>query len=160
MKSISCLGLDRKLHEFPLDSLRWRPSVYAIIVQDGKILLSPQFDGYDLPGWGIELWETISNALIREVKEETGIDVELQTLVHVDSNFFVHPNHPEDPVHSILIYYLARPVSWELSTIWFDEEEKEYARLAEWIALNEIESIKWMTSLDIYPIIKKAISHS
>lgn len=160
MKSVTCLDLDRKLHEFPLNKLRWRPSVYAIVIQDGKILLSPQFDWYDLPGWGIELWESIPDALIREVHEETGFNVEPQSLVHVDSNFFVHPNHPEDPVQSILIYYTARVVSWELSTNWFDAEEKIYTRLAEWIPISELENIKWMSSFEVYPIVKKAISYS
>jgi 8-oxo-dGTP diphosphatase len=51
----------------------------AIIVRDGKVLLfhrqKPGRDYYILPGGGVELEESFEEACIREVKEETGLDV-------------------------------------------------------------------------------------
>jgi len=51
----------------------------AIIVKDGMILLIHRFrDGNEffvLPGGGVEEGETVEEALIREVKEETNLDV-------------------------------------------------------------------------------------
>jgi len=51
----------------------------AIIIRDGKLLLihrhRPGRDYYTLPGGGVELEESFEDACIREVKEETGLDV-------------------------------------------------------------------------------------
>ncbi len=52
------------------------PTVGALIVnKEGKILLTKShkwFDKYTLPGGHIEVGETMKEAIIREVKEETG----------------------------------------------------------------------------------------
>ncbi len=51
----------------------------AIIIRNGKVLLihrhKPGRDYYTLPGGGVELEESFEEATIREVKEETGLDV-------------------------------------------------------------------------------------
>lgn len=51
----------------------------AIILRDGELLLihrqKPGRDYYILPGGGVELDESFEEACIREVKEETGLDV-------------------------------------------------------------------------------------
>jgi len=51
----------------------------AIIIRDGKLLLfhrqKPGRDYYILPGGTVELKESFEEACIREVKEETGLDV-------------------------------------------------------------------------------------
>ena len=54
-----------------------RPSVRAIIFRDGKLALvhNGKFDYYRFPGGGIEQGETREEALIREVKEESGLVV-------------------------------------------------------------------------------------
>ena len=50
-----------------------------MIVRDGKLLLiqrhKPGKDFYVLPGGGVNLEESFEEACIREVKEETGLDV-------------------------------------------------------------------------------------
>lgn len=54
-----------------------RPSVRAIIFRDGKLALvhNGKFDYYMFPGGGIEEGENHKEALIREVKEESGLVV-------------------------------------------------------------------------------------
>ncbi len=54
-----------------------RPSVRGIIVQDGRLVMvhSLKYDYYKFPGGGIEQDETHEQALIREVREETGLNV-------------------------------------------------------------------------------------
>lgn len=54
-----------------------RPSVRGIIIKDGKILMihSMKYDYYKLPGGGIEKGESYEEALIREVKEESGYTI-------------------------------------------------------------------------------------
>src|SRR5438034_9510417 len=57
------------------------PTVGALIVnKEGRILLTKShkwFDKYTLPGGHIEVGETMKEAVIREVKEEVGLDVEV-----------------------------------------------------------------------------------
>lgn len=54
-----------------------RPSVRGIIIREGTIGMvhSLKYDYYKFPGGGIEAGETQIEALIREVKEETGLTV-------------------------------------------------------------------------------------
>ena len=62
-------------------------SVNVAVMQDGKILLTQRedFETWVLPSGRVEEGESLAQAAIREVKEETGIDVELIRLVGVYS---------------------------------------------------------------------------
>jgi 8-oxo-dGTP diphosphatase len=56
-------------------------AVSAAIFRDGKVLIvrraRPPANGlYTLPGGGVELGETLEEAVIREVREETALEVE------------------------------------------------------------------------------------
>lgn len=55
---------------------RHRPGAYAVLIRDGKMLLTRQvaadLDELQLPGGGIDPGESPLPALIRELREETG----------------------------------------------------------------------------------------
>lgn len=51
------------------DKLIFRPSVYGVLIEDGKVLLIQQWDGHDFPGGGVEIHETLRQALKREFLE-------------------------------------------------------------------------------------------
>lgn len=58
-----------------------KPAVSALIVRDGEVLLvkrgcEPNMGLWSLPGGSIELGETLREALVREVYEETSLVVE------------------------------------------------------------------------------------
>src|ERR1700674_4481831 len=56
-------------------------AVSAAIFRDGRVLIvrrarPPAHGLYTLPGGGVELGETLEEAVIRDVREETGLDAE------------------------------------------------------------------------------------
>ena len=62
----------------------------AIIAKDGKVLMVKACRGlipgvWDIPGGFINYGESPENSLIREVKEETGLDIEIKSLLHVST---------------------------------------------------------------------------
>ena len=54
-----------------------RPSVRGIIIRGGKLAMvhSLKYDYYKYPGGGIDVGESLEDTLIREVREEAGLQV-------------------------------------------------------------------------------------
>lgn len=138
------------------DELRFRPSVYGVIVKGGQVLLLPQWDGYDFPGGGIDKGERIEDALVREVKEETGMDVRPGPLLHVADDFFMPANEALAPFHSILLYYACEITGGELSVAGFTEFEKKVSRIAEWVPIDKVLTLKFYNPIDSPALIRKA----
>jgi 8-oxo-dGTP pyrophosphatase MutT (NUDIX family) len=69
-----------------------RPGVAAVIFEDGRVLLQRRDDTrrWGLPGGSIEPGESVRTAIIREVREETGLDVEPVRLIGVYSDPLYH----------------------------------------------------------------------
>ena len=69
---------------------RFSYRVGAIIVEDGAALLATNdsADYYYSIGGGVHFGETSRDAVLREVKEETGVDYEIDRLAFIHENFF------------------------------------------------------------------------
>ncbi|HET6924208.1 MAG TPA: NUDIX domain-containing protein [Candidatus Saccharimonadales bacterium] len=158
-KTVICKDVHGKEYEVQVSQLRWRPSAYGIVIRAGKILLSKQFDSYDLPGGGVELGETPEEAVVREVKEETGMEVRSRELLTTRTSFFTWPD-PEAPEHNeaLMFYYACELVGGELSMDGFDEDEKIYADMPEWVPLEKLDSFKPASTVDWRPIVRQAIA--
>src|SRR3990167_8267724 len=57
----------------------------AVITRDGKILLMHRIKNgreyFVFPGGGVEEGEVVENAIVREIKEEFGIDIKIEKLL-------------------------------------------------------------------------------
>lgn len=159
MSIIRSIDIHGKSYDVPVADLKWRPSAYGIVIQEDKVLLSPQFgdNRYDLPGGGVDLGELPEEGVIREVKEETGLEVESPKLINGVSRFFTfaHKTGPPEHVQSLMLYYACNLVGGELSTDGFDDYEKEYAKLAVWFPIGELDSIEVASSYDWRSLVKQ-----
>lgn len=155
-KMVICRDLNGESYRISASKLEFRPSVYGVIIRGNNILLSKQFDGYDFPGGGIELGETLDEALQREVWEETGLTVKRGELVHLQTDFFKPPFNNKYK-HTILMYFLCNRIKGIVSTNNFDEHEKKYAEKAEWIPIKNVAKLKFVNPVDSPALIKQAI---
>lgn len=125
-----------------------RPTaVDVVVIHNDKILLvkreKPPFKNkWVLPGGFVEINEDVKQAAIREMKEETGIDIELIGIIGVYSK-------PErDERHTISIGFLAFPKG-DVSIVAQKGEIKE----AKWFDLSKIPKL----GFDHDEIVKDAI---
>jgi 8-oxo-dGTP pyrophosphatase MutT (NUDIX family) len=69
----------------------------GILVEDNRILLVKQYvtskRGWSMPGGHLEPEETIEQCMVREMKEETGLDVTIKELLYVTDRFRGSDNH-------------------------------------------------------------------
>ena len=112
--------------------------VSAIIIQDRKILLIHRFrDGeeyYVFPGGAVEKEETPEQAVIREIKEETSLDAE------IDKKLWEHENEYDKRTH---VCYLITDFSGDLKLggpeAEINSEENRY--ILEWHKISEIKDL-------------------
>ena len=86
-----------------------RPSARGIIIKNGKVAMvhSKKFDYYKFPGGGIEAGEHIEDALIREVLEETGLNVIRTSIREYGQVHRIQKGQKEDIFVQDNFYYLC-----------------------------------------------------
>jgi len=113
------------------------PGVAAIVLDDDRVLLvrrgrEPAKGRWSLPGGVIELGERSAEAVVREVREETGVEVEPIRVVAIYDPI-VRDEEGKVRFHYILLEYLCRPIRGEpkpssdvLDARWFHLRELAY----------------------------------
>jgi 8-oxo-dGTP pyrophosphatase MutT (NUDIX family) len=91
------------------------PSVNVVVTNDaGEILLIRRTDNdnWSLPGGAMDLGESLSQAGIRETKEETGIDCEITGLVgiYTDPKHVLHYTSNDEVRQEFTVVLTGRPV--------------------------------------------------
>ncbi len=92
--------------------------VGAVIVADGKVLIvkrkyDPLAGQWSLPGGGVELGETLEDSIVREMLEETGLEIEVGPVIEVFDRI-TRDDDGEVRYHFVLVDYLCWPVGGEL----------------------------------------------
>jgi ADP-ribose pyrophosphatase YjhB (NUDIX family) len=154
-KKIICKDPHGNTKEFNESELSFRPSVYGVAVREGSVLLVPAWDGYDFPGGGVNLGEPLMDALVREVKEETGLDARPGRLLHMQDSFFLHPKNGKG-YHSFVIYFAIDIVGGTISTAGLEEWERTIQGKAAWMPIDEAKRTRFYNPVDSPAIIEKA----
>ncbi|MFJ7046900.1 NUDIX domain-containing protein [Streptomyces sp. NPDC101112] len=126
------------------------PSVTAVVRDDaGKLLLIHKTDNglWALPGGGHDIGERIADTVVREVREETGIDVEVDNVV----GLYTDPEHvlaydDGEVRQQFSICFRAHSVGGSLRT---SSESKE----VRWVDPADLDG------LDIHPSMMLRIRH-
>jgi 8-oxo-dGTP pyrophosphatase MutT (NUDIX family) len=135
MATVECIALDGSTRVVEASALIVRPAAYAIIVRDGQLLLVrlKSSHKYHLPGGGVEPGEPTEETVRREVREETGLEIEVGPLAHyADAFFYYDPSGKA--YHGLHSYYLCRPITTELLSD--DQVEDSSAEGPRWVALT------------------------
>jgi len=93
-------------------------AVGAVVKKGNSIILvkrthEPGKGFWSIPGGLVELGEPVKDAVKREVKEETGLKVEIDKLIDVIDNI-IYDRSRRLKFHYVLIDFLAHPVGGEV----------------------------------------------
>lgn len=115
-----------------MNNLEKEKSCGCIIIENGKVLLIQQTKGHwGFPKGHVEAFETESETAIREVKEETNLDVKIDENKRYTMEYFT-----EKGALKQVILFIARKISGN----------EKYQK-------SEIKSMKWMTYEDAVKMI-------
>src|SRR3954451_9460130 len=125
------------------------PSTTAAVRDDsGRLLLIHKVDNdlWALPGGGMDLGESIADAAVREVAEETGLTVELTGLVGI----YTDPGHvmaydDGEVRQEFSVCFHARVISGE------PRQDDVETKAAEWVDVADV------PELDIHPSMRRRI---
>jgi len=120
---------------------RPRPGSAVLVKKGDSFLLakrnkSSYFGKWVIPGGGIDWGETIEEAAIREIKEETNLDIRIIKLI-----CFKEIIHPSENYHSIVFFHLAEPLNDELKAA-DDSEEVGFFTIDQIKKMDTAESVQ------------------
>lgn len=135
--AVECITLHGHKKPVPRDRLRLRAAAYAIVVHDGKVLLmTMRHTGkYHLPGGEVDPGERLEDGLTRELREETGVEVEVERLARFQEFFFYYDLSGK-AYHGLQFYYVCRPQT--LSLLDDAEVDDDAAGAPRWVDIGTL----------------------
>ncbi len=98
------------------------------------------------PWWGVDFWETLEEAVIREVREEIWVEAEVVWMLEVSDNIM-----PEEWQHWIAVSFVCKIKSWEIKNM-----EPHKCEEIRWFNIYDLpEKIASYTKLWVENYIKK-----
>ncbi len=126
------------------------PAASTVVVDnEGRLLMAKRTDNelWTIPGGGMKPGETIAEAAVREVKEETGIDVEVVALIGIYTNPQHVVEYSDGEVRQqFSVCFACRPISGTPAT---SDETSEVG----YFTPDEIEG------MEVHPSIRLRIQH-
>jgi 8-oxo-dGTP diphosphatase len=112
---VECTTLTGGKKLVPKEKLIFRPAAYGVILNNRKILLmrTRTTGKYWFPGGAVEPGEHLEEALVREVKEEAGVEIEIEKLLKFDEVFFYY-EPLDEAYHNFSFFYLCRAKTTKL----------------------------------------------
>ena len=109
----------------------------ALVIDKGRILLAKnnRHDCFYTVGGGVQVNETSSQAVLRELFEETGYSFEIDRLVFVQERYF---QVGTSRYHEVVFFYLMIPIDFEIPDGVNTDQREEHLY---WIPLNELQEI-------------------
>lgn len=111
-----------------------RPAAAVVIMNLNNILMLRRQDNlkWTLPGGTMELEESLTDCAIREVKEETGLNIKIHDIIGTYTDPEIRIEYSDGEVrHEFTIVYFA---TTEDNSVYLDDESSSY----KWITLDKI----------------------
>jgi 8-oxo-dGTP diphosphatase len=123
---------DKNIVEYDGSPILFRVSVYAVVVREGSVLIIKNRTErlFDIPGGGVEIGETIKDALKREALEEAGAVVEPRNLVDINESYF-YSRSQDKYFQSIQLFYKADLIGELGQPIEADNIENKFVNLVD-----------------------------
>ena len=120
-----------------LEHARPAPAVAAVIVENGKLLLveravEPSKGKWSVPGGSVEWGEPLAEALKREVREETGLEIEVEKVAGV-FDLIIRNEAGKPQYHYVIVDFFACVIGGEL--VPGDDAAK-----ARWVPVEELDN--------------------
>lgn len=152
-KMIICKDVFGNEYPTTVEKLKQRLSANALIIRDGKILLTLQWDGYSLVGGGVEKGESLAQAVARETKEETGLEIIPGKLIYQTMVYF-QKDAESQPYQCFMFYFVCDEIAGDINHEQITDNEKGYTYDApEWVPLDTIDTIKCRHSVPLQEIL-------
>ena len=123
---------------------RFNIRVYGLFLHEGKVLVNEELIKgqrvIKFPGGGLDLGEGIKDCLVREWKEELGLDIDV--LEHFYTNDFYQPS-AFDNSQVISMYYRVTSDNVPGEIVNLVEQERSY-----WVSLSEVTAAMFTLPID------------
>ncbi len=124
---------------FRTEEGRFYYCVRAVIIRDGKLLAMHDENSpyYYLCGGKVGMGETAEEAVLREVKEELGINARIERALWLDQNFFTEKLKNER-YHELGLYFLLNIDDGDLTENEFVIKEGVHTLKFEWLPFERL----------------------
>jgi len=152
---IEAISIFGNIIKVPKEKFTLRVSAYGVCMHENKILLvKVRSSGkWFFPGGGVEIGEKLEEAVIRECKEETNIDVKVNKYIDVLETYFYYD--PSDKAwQSYSFFYEVTPLNFEVNY----DNQREFDETAEpqWIEISTLKKEDFQVpAQDIFKYIKQ-----
>lgn len=128
--------------------MKYEKSCGAVIINENKILMIKQKSGfYGFPKGHMEDFESEVETTIREVKEETNLDIEIESSLRFPISYLQKDNMTKE-----VVYYIAEAINNEVKL-----QESELTDF-EWVNIDEVENkLTFDNMKELWKTIKKNI---